>query len=161
MRMPSLSEWSCSASSDIGTSFSVPALTRSAIFSITPPSPALRTPYGSSVMMIALLPPRSCSMCARPRTMMRPRPERYASPLEAPRPRALRAGRSSAPDDRPAGGEVGALHVLRNPLDVDARVVDHRDDPVDDLAEVVRRDVRRHADGDAGRAVDEQVRETR
>ena len=30
---------------------------------------------------------------------------------------------------------------------------------VDDLAEVVRRDVRRHADGDAARAVDEQVRE--
>ena len=31
----------------------------------------------------------------------------------------------------------------------------------DDLAQVVRRDVRRHADGDAGRAVDEQVREAR
>jgi hypothetical protein len=30
---------------------------------------------------------------------------------------------------------------------------------VDDLAEVVRRDVGRHADRDAGRAVDEQVRE--
>src|SRR5947207_2314797 len=58
MRMPSLSEWSWRASSDIGTSVSVPALTRSAIFSITPPSPALRTPYGSSVTMIALLPPR-------------------------------------------------------------------------------------------------------
>ena len=35
------------------------------------------------------------------------------------------------------------------------------DDRVDDLAEVVRRDVRRHADGDAGAAVDEQVREAR
>ena len=29
--------------------------------------------------MIALLPPRSCSMWARPRTEMRPRPVRYAS----------------------------------------------------------------------------------
>ena len=36
-------------------------------------------------------------------------------------------------------------------------VVDHVHDGVDDLAEVVRRDVGRHADGDAGRAVDQQV----
>ena len=37
--------------------------------------------------------------------------------------------------------------------------VDLRADGVDDLAQIVRRDVRRHADGDAGAAVDEQVRE--
>ena len=35
------------------------------------------------------------------------------------------------------------------------------DDAVDDLPHVVRRDVGRHADGDAGRTVDEQVRERR
>jgi hypothetical protein len=40
-------------------------------------------------------------------------------------------------------------------------VVDQRDGRVDHLAEVVRRDARRHADGDALRAVDEQVREAR
>ncbi|MEY3073315.1 MAG: hypothetical protein RLZZ353_1511 [Actinomycetota bacterium] len=39
------------------------------------------------------------------------------------------------------------------------RVVDDGDGGVDQLAEVVRRDVRRHPDGDAGRAVREQVRE--
>ena len=32
---------------------------------------------------------------------------------------------------------------------------------VDDLAEIVRRDVGRHADGDAAGAVDQQVREAR
>ena len=41
------------------------------------------------------------------------------------------------------------------------RQVDDADDRLDHLAQVVRRDVRRHADGDAGRAVDQQVRERR
>ena len=66
-----------------------------------------------------------------------------------------------ATDDDRAGREIGALDVLGQLLDVGGRVVDHRDDRVDHLAEVVRRDVRRHPDGDAGRAVDEQVREAR
>ena len=99
--------------------------------------------------MIALLPPRSCSMCARPRTVIRPRPERYASRMP------LR------PTMEPAGREVGSLDVLREALDVDHRVVDHRHDPADDLGEVVRWNVRRHADRDARRAVDEEVREPR
>jgi hypothetical protein len=54
-------------------------LTSSAIFAITPLSPPFFTPYGSSVTMIALLPPRSSSMCARARMTTRPRPVRYAS----------------------------------------------------------------------------------
>jgi hypothetical protein len=65
-----------------------------------------------------------------------------------------------ADDDR-AGREVGALDVLHQPFDGDVRVVDHRNDGVDRLAEVVRRHVRGHPDGDPGRAVDEQVREAR
>ena len=36
-------------------------------------------------------------------------------------------------------------------------LLDEPDGAVDHLAQVVRRDVRGHADGDAGRAVDEQV----
>jgi hypothetical protein len=47
------------------------------------------------------------------------------------------------------------------PVDVDLRVVDHRDERVDRLTEMVRRDVRGHSDGDAGRAVDEEVRVAR
>jgi len=49
--------------------------------------------------------------------------------------------------------------VAHQALDLDLGVVDERDRRGDDLAQVVRRDVRRHADGDPGRAVDEQVRE--
>ncbi len=52
-----------------------------------------------------------------------------------------------------AGGEVGTLDVLEDELDVGADValffIDERDAGVDDLGEVVRRDVGRHADGDA------------
>ena len=40
-------------------------------------------------------------------------------------------------------------------------MVDEHERAVDDLAHVVRRDVRRHADGDAARAVDEELRELR
>ena len=58
-----------------------------------------------------------------------------------------------------AGREVRPLDVAGEPVDVDRRLVDHRHQRVDHLAEVVRRNVRRHADGDAGGAVDEQVGE--
>ena len=64
-------------------------------------------------------------------------------------------------DDDAAGREVRALDVLHQPRDVDVRVVDVGDRGVDRLAQVVRRDVRGHADRDAGRAVDQQVREPR
>ena len=46
-------------------------------------------------------------------------------------------------------------------VDSDLGVVEIGDAGVDDFAEVVRRNVRRHADGDAAGAVDEQVRELR
>ena len=64
-------------------------------------------------------------------------------------------------DDDAAGREVGALDVAHQLVGGDVRVVDVGDDRVGDLAQVVRRDVRRHADRDAGGAVDEQVREAR
>ena len=56
--------------------------------------------------------------------------------------------------------EIGSLDVLHQAGEVDVRIVDHRADAVDDLAEVVRGEVRRHADGDAGAAVDQEVRES-
>jgi hypothetical protein len=64
-------------------------------------------------------------------------------------------------EDHAAGREVRALDVLHQARRVDVRVVDVGDRGGDRLAQVVRRDVRRHADGDAARAVDEQVREAR
>ena len=62
-------------------------------------------------------------------------------------------------EDRAAGREVRAEHELAQVVGRELGVVDEGDRGVDDLAEVVRRDVGGHADGDARRAVDEQVRE--
>ena len=64
-------------------------------------------------------------------------------------------------EDDAARREVGALDVAHQACRVDVRIVDVGDRRGDHLAQVVRRDVRRHADGDAGGAVDEQVGEAR
>src|SRR5690606_20062011 len=61
--------------------------------------------------------------------------------------------------DDAGGGEIGARDVLHQVADAGVRVVDQGNQRVHHLAEVVRRDVGGHADGDAGRAVDQQVRE--
>ena len=53
--------------------------------------------------------------------------------------------------DRPPGREVRSEDVLAEVVRGQVRVVDHGDRRVDDLAEVVRRDVGGHPDGDAGR----------
>ena len=78
-----------------------------------------------------------------------------------PRPGAIRVTNAGAADDDRAGREVGPPHVLHQVLDVRVGLVDQLDDRVGHLAEAVRRDVRRHADGDSRRAVDEQVGEPR
>ena len=56
-----------------------------------------------------------------------------------------------------AGGEVGALDVLEHFGEAGLGIVDQRDGGVDDFGEVVRRNVGGHADGDAVRAVDDEV----
>jgi len=69
-----------------------------------------------------------------------------------------------ADDERP-GGEVRALdpgdQALEQLLVARLGVPQRPLDPLDHLAEVVRGDVGRHADGDPRRAVDEQVGEPR
>ena len=57
--------------------------------------------------------------------------------------------------------EVGALDELHQVLRLRLGVVDEVHDGVDHLAEVVRRDVRRHPHRDPARAIDQQIRETR
>ncbi len=74
---------------------------------------------------------------------------------------SVRVPNPRAADDDAARREVGALDVLHEVLDARRRLVDQRDDGVDGLGEVVRRDVRRHPDRDSRRPVDEQVRKTR
>lgn len=76
-------------------------------------------------------------------------------------PGRVRVADAADAEDDAAGREVRSSDVLEQPVDVDLGVVDVGDRARDRLAQVVRRDVRRHADGDAGGAVDEQVRVAR
>ena len=62
-----------------------------------------------------------------------------------------------SPEDGAAGREVGAFDDLPEFLEGGFRVVDQEGDRIADLDQVVGRDVGCHADGDAGRSVDEQV----
>ena len=63
--------------------------------------------------------------------------------------------------DLAAGGEVGALDPAAQLHAGELVVVEKLEQRRADLAHVVRRDVGRHADGNAGRAVDEQIRDAR
>ena len=69
--------------------------------------------------------------------------------------------RAGAAEDQRAGREVRRRDELHQVGDRELGVLDQRQRRVDHLAEVVRRDVGRHADGDAGGAVDQHVREAR
>jgi hypothetical protein len=64
-------------------------------------------------------------------------------------------------EDQAAGGEIGPGHDLDQLVDADLGVVDIGDAGVDHLAEIVRRHVGGHADGDAAGAVDQQVGKAR
>ena len=57
------------------------------------------------------------------------------------------------------GREVRTLNILHKVGNGRLGVIQNADACVDDLAQVVRRDIRRHADGDTRRAVDQKVRE--
>ena len=60
--------------------------------------------------------------------------------------------------DGAVGRKIRPLDVLHQLGDRAVGVVDHIHRRVDDLAEIVGRDVRRHADGDAGGAVHKELR---
>ena len=62
-------------------------------------------------------------------------------------------------DDHGPGREVRPRHMFHQAVDRDLRVVEIGAGRVHDLAQIVRRDVGRHADGDAARAVDQKVGE--
>ena len=79
--------------------------------------------------------------------------------LNAPMPRVVGFADAASAEDDAACREVRAFDVLHQVVDGAVRVVNHADNAVDDLAEVMRGDVRCHADGNAAGTVDEQVRE--
>ena len=76
-------------------------------------------------------------------------------------PRLERLARAGAAEDDAAGREVGRRHQLHQLAGRDLGVVDVGAAGVDHLAEIVRRDIGRHADRDASGAVDQQVRKAR
>ena len=63
--------------------------------------------------------------------------------------------------DEAAGREVGALNDLREVFECRRRLLDQVDGGVDQLSQIVRRDVGRHADRDAVGSVDQQIRSAR
>ncbi len=79
----------------------------------------------------------------------------------APTPGLVGVLDAAVAEDDPAGGEVGPLDVPHQAVDLDLRIIDVGDRRGDHLAQVVRRDVRRHPDRDSRGAVDEQVGEAR
>ena len=79
----------------------------------------------------------------------------------APAARLVRLLDAGVAIDNTSRGEVGRRQVFHQALDVDTGVVDPGDDGVDRFLQVVRRDFRGHAHGDAVRAVQEQVGDRR
>ena len=63
-----------------------------------------------------------------------------------------------AAKDHAAGREIGPGHDGNQVVDGQRRIVDQRDAGVDHFAQIVRRDVGGHADGDAAGAVDQKIR---
>ncbi len=88
------------------------------------------------------------------------RPARAHADRAAPRlVRLLHLG--ARRDDLAAAREIRALDVLHQPGDRQVAVADHRDRGLRHLVEVVRRNLGRHPDRDAGRAVEQQHRQAR
>ena len=68
---------------------------------------------------------------------------------------------ADAAEDQAAGRKVRSRQDLHQLVDAHPRLVEQRDAGVDHLAQIVGRDVGRHADRNAARPVDQQVRELR
>ena len=57
------------------------------------------------------------------------------------------------------GREIRTFDIFHQPIDRDVRIIDHGREAIDHFRQVVRRDIRRHADGDAVGTIHEQVRD--
>src|SRR6185312_4002520 len=68
-------------------------------------------------------------------------------------PQRIGGVNAGAAENDPAGREIGTRHDLHQLFDGDLAIVDIGDAGIDHLAEIVRRDVGRHADGDARAAI--------
>ena len=70
------------------------------------------------------------------------------------------ANAGGAVDDA-GGGEIGAGDITHQGVDIEAGVVDQGDAGVDHFAQIMRRDIGRHADRDTTRAIHQQIRNAR
>ena len=77
---------------------------------------------------------------------------------QASAPRPIRGRNFLRAVDDAAGREIRTRNVLHQIRERDRRVIQQRKAGVDDLRQVVRRDVGGHADRDARLTVDQQVR---
>ena len=127
----------------------LPSRARSAIFSARLSG---LTWYGSSVITRHVRPWIS-SISTTARIVIEPRPVRYASWMP-------RVPRICAPVGK-SGPWMRCMSASSSSSRVASGFSSAHSAPADDLAQVVRRDVGRHADRDADGAVDEQVGEPR
>src|SRR5690606_9782521 len=74
---------------------------------------------------------------------------------------AIRLHDAGATVDDAGGGEIRALDVFHQLIDGQLAVLDQRQTAIDHFAQVVRRNVGGHADGNTGGTVDQQVRHPR
>src|SRR5690606_11460212 len=86
---------------------------------------------------------------------------RLRAHIDAAAPRRIRAVDALDAVDLPGGREIRPGDMLDQLRDADRRILEQRKARIDDLAEVVRRNIRRHADRDARRAVDQQIWDAR
>ena len=78
-----------------------------------------------------------------------------------PRPVSISGADAGSPEDRSTSREIGARDQLQQLIEGDVGLIHKSKNGVDRLAEIVRRDVGRHADRDAAGAVDEQIGKAR
>src|SRR5439155_565271 len=81
----------------------------------------------------------------------------FAANLQTAAPASEIIFDSLQPADHAAGGKIRTLHERHQVLHCDVGVVNLRDDAVNDFAEIMRRHIGGHADGNASAAVDQQV----
>jgi len=73
-------------------------------------------------------------------------------------PLLIRLARAALPEDQRAGRKVRAGDELHQVGGFEIGILDQGECRINDFTEVMRRDIRRHADGDARRAVDQNIR---
>ena len=81
--------------------------------------------------------------------------------IDAAAPGAVGLADAGCAVDDAGGRKIGARNVVHQVVDAERRVVDQRDTGIDHFAEIMRRDIGRHADRDAARAIHQQVWNTR